>query len=108
MTATLNTNTSEANDFRRRLPRYPGEYLDNNANLATEFAASKKCSAAQLALAWVLAQGEHVIPIPGTKKIRNLENNAGCVDVDITAEEMFMINGLLEKYPNIGPRYNTK
>lgn len=110
MTATLNADTLEANDFRRRLPRYQGEYLINNANIAKELgtiAASKNCSAAQLALAWVLAQGEHVIPIPGTKKIKNLEDNAGCVDVDVTAEDLAKIDGLLEKYPNIGPRYSA-
>lgn len=110
MTATLNAETLEANDFRRRLPRYQGEYLDNNAKLAMEFASlakEKSCSAAQLALAWVLAQGEQVIPIPGTKKIRNLEDNAGCVDVEVTAADLIKIDGLLEKYPNIGPRYSA-
>lgn len=110
MTATLNTNTLDANDFRRRLPRYQGEYLDNNTALAVEFgkfAESKNASATQLALAWVLAQGEHVIPIPGTKKIKNLENNVGCVDIDISADDLKVIDSLLEKYPNIGPRYSS-
>lgn len=110
MTATLNAKILETNDFRRRLPRYQGEYLDNNVKLTMEFAAlakDKDCSAAQLALAWVLAQGEHVIPIPGTKRIRNLEDNAGCVDVDVTAEDLTKIDGFLLKYPNIGPRYSA-
>lgn len=110
MTATLNTDTLEANDFRRRLPRYQGEYFDNNANLATEFAqyaTSKNCSAAQLALAWVLTQGKHVVPIPGTKKIENLENNSGCVDIEMNTEDIKQIDALLEKYPNIGPRYSS-
>lgn len=110
MTAKLNAETLEANDFRRRLPRYQGEYLDNNAALAKEFgklAEEKSVSAAQLALAWVLAQGENIIPIPGTKKIKNLENNAGCVDVEVTSDDLKAIDALLEKYPNIGPRYSS-
>lgn len=110
MTAKLNAETLEANDFRRRLPRYQGEYLDNNAALAKEFgklAEEKSVSAAQLALAWVLAQGENIIPIQGTKKIKNLENNAGCVDVEVTSDDLKAIDALLEKYPNIGPRYSS-
>lgn len=110
MTAKLNAETLEANDFRRRLPRYQGEYLDNNAALAKEFgklAEEKSVSAAQLALAWVLAQGENIIPIPGTKKIKNIENNAGCVDVEVTSDDLKVIDALLEKYPNIGPRYSS-
>ena len=110
MTDTLNSDTLESNDFRRRLPRYQGEYLDNNAKLAKEFAEiskKKNCSAAQLALAWVLSQGEHIIPIPGTKKIKNLEDNAGSVNIILSEEDIEEINYLLIKYPNIGPRYSS-
>lgn len=71
MTNTLNLNELPENDFRRTLPRYQKEYQENNENLARSFAAlatKKGCTPAQLALAWVLAQGNNVIPIPGTKK----------------------------------------
>ena len=72
------------NDFRKALPRYQKEHQDNNQNLAAgfaEIAEAKGCSPAQLALAWVLAQGDNIIPIPGTKKHHNLKDNAGSVDV---------------------------
>jgi len=86
-------------DFRTTLPRYQKEYMENNQNLAkalNELAAEKNISGSQLALAWVLAQGEDIIPIPGTKRIKYLEQN-------IAATEN--INEILAKYPNTGPRY---
>jgi len=58
------------------------------------------------ALAWVLAQGDNIIPIPGTKKRKNLKDNAGSVDVTLTADDISQIEALLLKYPNIGERYN--
>ncbi|HEY0298175.1 MAG TPA: aldo/keto reductase [Arachidicoccus sp.] len=97
------------NDFRKTLPRYSGEYLQNNLSLATEFkqfAATKGVTAAQLALAWVLAQGENVIPIPGTKKQKYLIENAGSVDIQLSQEELNSIEDILAKYPNVGARYN--
>jgi len=59
-----------------------------------------------LALAWVLAQGEHIIPIPGTKKRKYLEQNAGAVDVEITQEDRNRLDALLAAYPNTGHRYS--
>jgi aryl-alcohol dehydrogenase-like predicted oxidoreductase len=109
MTNTLDVSTLADNDFRKGLPRYQQEYQDNNTKLAqgfAEIAAGKNSTAAQLALAWVLAQGEHVIPIPGTKKRKYLEQNAAAVDLALTASDMQGIDELLAKYPNTGPRYN--
>jgi len=69
-------------------------------------AAAKNCTPAQLALAWVLAQGEHIIPIPGTKRRKYLLDNAGSVDVVLNTPDLQKIEALLARYPNIGDRYN--
>jgi aryl-alcohol dehydrogenase-like predicted oxidoreductase len=57
-------------------------------------------------LAWVLAKGDDIIPIPGTKRRKYLEENAGAVDVDLNAEEVKNIERLVDRYPNIGQRYS--
>ena len=109
VTNRLNVDNLEEDDFRKHLPRYSGEYLENNQNLASEFAAlaaSKNITPAQLALAWVLAQGDNIIPIPGTKRRKYLEENGGATDVLLSHEDIEEIEGLLKKYPNIGPRYS--
>ena len=111
VTNRLNINTLEEDDFRKHLPRYSGDYLENNQNLASEFAAlarKKNITPAQLALAWVLAQGNNIIPIPGTKRRKYLEENAGAADVVLSFEDTQEIEGLLKKYPNIGPRYSEQ
>ena len=111
VTNRLNASTFEENDFRKHLPRYSGDYWENNQKLASEFAAlaaSKKITPAQLALAWVLAQGDNIIPIPGTKRRKYLEENAGAADVLLSQVDMEEIEGLLKKYPNIGPRYTER
>jgi aryl-alcohol dehydrogenase-like predicted oxidoreductase len=108
VTNKLDVDTFEEDDFRKHLPRYSGDYLENNQNLASEFAAvatRKQITPAQLALAWVLAQGNNIIPIPGTKRRKYLEENAGAVDVNLSHEDLEEIEALLKKYPNIGPRY---
>jgi aryl-alcohol dehydrogenase-like predicted oxidoreductase len=109
MTNTLNLADLPVNDFRRGLPRYQQENQDNNTKLAegfAELAQQKGCSPAQLALAWVLAQGHNIIPIPGTKKQDKLRDNAGSVEVVVTDDEKQNIEALLLKYPNVGDRYN--
>ncbi len=111
ITNKLNVTTLESNDFRRNLPRYNGEYLDNNQKLASEFAefaAGKNFTPAQLAIAWVMAQSDNIIPIPGTKRRKYLEENAGAADVTLTAKDLEEIENLLNKYPNIGPRYSAR
>jgi len=108
VTNRLDVNTFEEDDFRKHLPRYSGDYLENNQNLASEFAAlaaGKRLTPAQLALAWVLGQGDNIIPIPGTKQRKYLEENAAAADVILSQEDIEEIEVLLKKYPNIGPRY---
>ena len=111
ITNTLDASALGEEDFRKHLPRYSGEYWENNQKLAAEFAAlaaRKDTSPAQLALAWVLAQGENIIPIPGTKRRKYLEENAAAVEVTLSREDIDEIEGLLQKYPNIGPRYTER
>ncbi len=96
-------------DFRRSLPRYQEEYLENNKNLAKEindFAASKGVKGTQLALAWVLNQGEDIIPIPGTKRIKYLEENVEAINVELSQSDLETIDAILKKYPNVGERYS--
>jgi len=108
--ATLPDNADElkSNDFRHTIPRFQGDYYDNNTKLAAAFgdlAHGKGCTPAQLALAWVLAQGEGIIPIPGTKKRKYLMENAQSVNVVLTETDLNDIDVLMKKYPNTGPRY---
>lgn len=111
ITNKLDVSSLVSNDFRRNLPRYNGEYLDNNQKLASafaEYAESKNCTSAQLAIAWVMEQSENIIPIPGTKRRKYLEENSGALDVTLTAADLRNIEELIMKYPNIGPRYSSR
>ena len=97
----------DANDFRRNGPRFTGEHLDANLELAAkvaEIAKGKGVTPAQLALAWVLAQGEDLVPIPGTKRREYLEQNAAAVDVELTDEDMQRIDAELPEVS--GNRYD--
>jgi aryl-alcohol dehydrogenase-like predicted oxidoreductase len=97
----------DANDFRRHGPRFTGENLDSNLELAAkvaEIAEEKGITPAQLALAWVLAQGEDLVPIPGTKRRTYLEENAGAVDVKLTDDDLARIEAELPKVA--GDRYD--
>ena len=99
----------EDSDFRKSLPRYQEAYLENNKNLAkelNELAASKGITGSQLALAWVLAQGDDIIPIPGTKRVKYLEQNIEAAAVTFTDTEKNEIEEIIRKYPNTGPRYS--
>jgi aryl-alcohol dehydrogenase-like predicted oxidoreductase len=97
-------------DFRRTGPRFSGENLEANLRLAAkveEIAAGKGITSAQLAIAWVLAQGEDLVPIPGTKRRSYLEQNAGAVDVELTNEDLSRIDAELpvaagERYDEAG------
>lgn len=96
-------------DFRKSLPRYQEAYLENNRNLAkeiNEFAASKGVKGTQLALAWVLNQGEDIIPIPGTKRIQYLEENIAAANIELSPSDLETIDAILKKYPNVGERYS--
>jgi aryl-alcohol dehydrogenase-like predicted oxidoreductase len=110
VSATVNDKDELAkDDFRRTLPRFDDNHWQNNKDLVddfAEFAASKNCTPAQLALAWVLAQGDDVIPIPGTKKRKYLEENAAAADITLTNDDLEDIEDLVKKHPNIGQRYS--
>lgn len=109
MTNTLDLDRLGEKDFRRHLPRYHGDHGRNNQELANTFAQyaeAKGCTAAQLAIAWVLARGSDIIPIPGTKRRKYLVDNAGAVDIRLSARDFEDIDTLLAKYPNVGDRYN--
>ena len=96
-------------DFRRTLPRFDDEHWQNNKKLVDDFAAfakSKNATPAQLALAWVLAQGDDIIPIPGTKRVKYLEENVQAVDIALTAAELQEIDDIVSKHPDVGERYS--
>jgi len=110
MTNTLDITKLKEGDFRKTLPRYQQEHAQNNTSLAQGFAMiakRKDCTPSQLALAWVLAQGENIIPIPGTKRQTYLLENAGAIGMVLTNHDLAEIEDLLAKYPNTGERYNA-
>jgi aryl-alcohol dehydrogenase-like predicted oxidoreductase len=95
-------------DYRRHSPRFQGENFQKNLDLVRhigEIAAAKGCTPAQLALAWVLAQGEDIVPIPGTKRRKYLEDNVGAVDVKLTPEDLKRIDEVAPKGAAAGTRY---
>lgn len=95
-------------DFRRSNPRFMGENFDRNIALVeavSAIAADKGVSPAQLALAWVLAQGDHLVPIPGTRRIPTLEDNIAAADIVLTAEELARIEAVFPKGAASGHRY---
>jgi aryl-alcohol dehydrogenase-like predicted oxidoreductase len=98
-----------ADDFRRNSPRFQGENFPRNLELASriaDLALAKGCTAAQLALAWVLAQGEDIVPIPGTKHLKYLEENAVAPLVHLTAGDLAHIEEVSPRGAAAGPRYN--
>jgi aryl-alcohol dehydrogenase-like predicted oxidoreductase len=95
-------------DFRRDNPRFQGDNFAKNLKLVEaikRLAADKSCTPAQLALAWVLAQGEDIVPIPGTKHTRYLEQNIGALDVHLGREELEAINAVFPRDAAAGTRY---
>lgn len=97
-----------SDDFRRSLPRFQSENFDANLaliQLLEDMAAEKGVTAGQLALAWVMAQGDFIVPIPGTTKIANLEKNVAAADVALTADEVASLGALLSPTKVAGERY---
>ena len=87
----------EDNDFRRTVPRFQGDNLDRNLELVTvvrDVAAARGATPGQVALAWLAAQGDDVVPIPGTKRRKYLEENVGALDVELTADDMARLGDL--------------
>ena len=109
MTNTLNIADLSDTDFRKNLPRYQQDTKENNEQLTKHFAElaqNKGCTPAQLALAWILSQGENIIPIPGTKKRKYLKDNAGSVNVKLDKTDLDNIEKVIKQFPNTGERYN--
>lgn len=99
------------NDRRRRHPRFQPENLARNVVLVKELeavAARNKASAAQVALAWLLARGEHVIPIPGTNHVRNLEQNVAAVDLTLPPPDLERLSEVFAIGAGAGARYNPR
>ena len=95
-------------DYRKTTPRFQGENFQRNLDLVKrveEIARQKHCTPAQLALAWVLAQGQDIVPIPGTKRRKYLQENIGALDVDLTSEDLLRIDEVAPKDAFAGSRY---
>jgi aryl-alcohol dehydrogenase-like predicted oxidoreductase len=95
-------------DFRRNHPRFQGENFARNLDLVRrveQMASEKGCQASQLALAWVLAQGEHVVPIPGTTHRAHLEENLAALELTLAPEDLARLNELAPKGATAGERY---
>jgi aryl-alcohol dehydrogenase-like predicted oxidoreductase len=95
-------------DARRHHPRFQGENFQKNLDLVAKVASlarAKQCTPGQLALAWVLAQGDDILPIPGTKRIRCLEENLGALKVTLSPEELRQIDAIIPRFAAVGQRY---
>jgi aryl-alcohol dehydrogenase-like predicted oxidoreductase len=111
------TESLPADDVRRRLPRFQGDNLDHNLALVTrlESMASRRtgpsgagsaCTSAQLALAWLLAKGDDILPIPGTKRVKYVEENAGAAAIALTKAEVAELEATFTPAAAAGERYN--
>jgi aryl-alcohol dehydrogenase-like predicted oxidoreductase len=95
-------------DFRRTNPRFQGENFQRNLDLVArvrEIATAKGCAPGQLALAWVLAQGDDIVAIPGTKRVKYLEENVGAIDVVLDDDDLARIDAAAPKGGTAGDRY---
>ena len=95
-------------DYRHTTPRFQGENFQRNLDLVKrveEIAREKKCTAAQLALAWALSQGDDIVPIPGTKRRKYLQENIGALAVDLNSNDLERIEEVAPKDAFAGSRY---
>jgi aryl-alcohol dehydrogenase-like predicted oxidoreductase len=95
-------------DFRKHNPRFQGENFQKNLELVErvkEIAGEKGVTASQLALAWVLAQGDDIVPIPGTTKVKNLEENVAAADIELTEDDLRRLDEVAPKGAAAGDRY---
>src|SRR5690242_12187788 len=98
-------------DFRKNHPRFQGENFQKNLDLVKEvetLAREKGCTTAQLALAWVLAQGDDIVPIPGTKHVKYLDQNIGALDVELSQEDLRRLDVILPPGAAAGERYHAR
>ncbi len=106
--AIKSVNDLAGDDWRRANPRFQGENFDHNMELVRRveaIAARKGCRPSQLALAWLLAQGEDIVPIPGTRRIEYLESNAASADIDLTDGDLADLSAAVPPGAAIGDRY---
>lgn len=97
----------DASDLRQNAPRFQGENIDHNLALLEQvriIAEAKNCTLGQVALAWLFAQGDDIVPIPGTKRPKYLEENVGAVDIHLTSEEAMSISQILSPEAIAGSR----
>jgi aryl-alcohol dehydrogenase-like predicted oxidoreductase len=109
LTGRFTANEFDATDFRRHSPRFQQENLQRNLGLVErlkQIAAEKKCTTAQLALAWVLAQGRDIVPIPGTTNAERLQENVAALEVELDAATMQRIDAQIPLGAAAGPRYD--
>jgi aryl-alcohol dehydrogenase-like predicted oxidoreductase len=95
-------------DWRRHAPRFQGENFQKNLDIVsrlTELARRKGCTPSQLALAWVLTQDENIFPIPGTKRVKYLEENVAALNISFTSQELAEIDAIAPHGIAIGNRY---
>jgi aryl-alcohol dehydrogenase-like predicted oxidoreductase len=100
-----------ADDWRHNVPRFQGENFRKNLELVKqiqEMAAAKGCTPSQLALAWVLAQGDDIVPIPGTKRVKYLDDNLGAVNVRLTPADLEQIDAIVPASAASGERYSAQ
>jgi aryl-alcohol dehydrogenase-like predicted oxidoreductase len=100
-----------ADDYRRHSPRFQGENFQKNLDLVRkiqDLAAAKSCTPSQLALAWVVAKGEDIVPIPGTKRAKYLDDNLGAMGVSLTPAELAQIDAILPPGAASGERYHAQ
>jgi aryl-alcohol dehydrogenase-like predicted oxidoreductase len=98
-------------DFRKYHPRFQGENFQKNLDLVGEveaIAKEKGCTTAQLALAWVLAQGEDIVPIPGTKYVKYLDQNIGALDLELSDDDLERLDAILPPGAAAGERYHAR
>lgn len=98
-------------DFRANLPRFKGDNLRSNqaiVEIVKEMAAKKDCTPAQLALAWLLAQESWIVPIPGTKRLRYLEENTAAADIVLSSQEKDVLGAAVSRHPVAGERYTAE
>jgi len=103
--------TFEEDDFRASLPRFQPDNIGQNRSLVdivTALAARKECTPAQIALAWLLAQGDDVVPIPGTRRIAYLQDNVGALSVRLDADDLAELDRAINTAPVAGERYTEE
>jgi aryl-alcohol dehydrogenase-like predicted oxidoreductase len=108
---TLDPSAFDANDFRRTMPRFGAPHWAANQKLLPAYQAIARdagCSPAQLALAWLLHQGENIIPIPGTTRLEHLKDNLGAVEVHLHTSVLQQLDALINQITVQGSRYNLQ